>query len=303
MLNRLFARGKEEIRAVDAPIQSALTSVSTISDNKTAGRADNATDHEMHAEGPLVQAPAVAVIAAKGGAGATTVAVNLAAAMSLLRLPTTLVDGNLQHPGVLNLLGVEPEHSIIELLARVGEIDQKLFEACALDAAANFKVLSPPVSGEAALQTDLTELARCLDLVRSYSGIWVVDLPQHLDRHLVTLTDFCARIVLVFEATVAGVAACQRWLKIFRELGYEKERIICVLNRSGSKFRGVEEQLDDSFFEQPFYRLPNCSSAHWDCANKAVPLVLENPAHVYSKAVLKLAEQITTQTMRGLGHV
>jgi pilus assembly protein CpaE len=283
MLNRLFARGKEEMRAVDAPIQPALAAAAEMIDENE--RIDGA---------PATISPAVAVIGAKGGAGATTVAINLAAALSLLRVPTTIIDGHLQHPGVASLLGVEPAHSIIELLTRVGDVDRKLFDACAGDVAgAHFKLLSPPLSGEAALQTDLTELSRCLELIRHYSDFWVVDLPQHLDRHLVTLTDLCSKIVLVFEATVPGVAACQRWLKVFRDLGYEQERIICLLNRSGSKFKGVEEQLDDSFFGQPIFRLPNASSAIWDCANKAVPLVVDNPSHPYSKAVLKLAEQIS----------
>jgi pilus assembly protein CpaE len=282
MLNRLFARGKEEMRALDAPIQPALAAAAEIPSR------NEEIDRDLR---PI--SPAVAVIGAKGGAGATTVAVNLAAALSLLRT-TTIIDGHLQHPGVANLVGAEPAHSIIELLTRVGDVDRKLFDACAGDVAgSHFKLLSPPLSGEAALQTDLTELSRCLDLIRHYSDFWVLDLPQHLDRHLVTIADQCSKIVLVFEATVPGVAACQRWLKVFRDLGYEKDRIICLLNRSGSKFKGVEEQLDDSFFGQPIFRLPNASSAIWDCANKAVPLVVDNPSHPYSKAVLKLAEQIS----------
>jgi len=282
MLNRLFARGKEEMRALDAPVQPALASAIEL-----------VGENEHSHESPQVVSQAVAVIGAKGGVGATTVAVNLAAALSLLRVPTTIVDGNLQHPGVADLVGVEPEHSIIELLARVGEVDRKLFEACTVDiGSANFKLLSPPLNGEAALQTDLSELSRCLDSIRPYSGAWVVDLPQHLDRHLVTLLDQCARVVLVFEATVPGVASCQRWLKIFRELGYEKDRVICLLNRSGSKFKGVEDQLEETFFEQPIFRLPNCSLAIWDCVNKAVPLIVDNPSHAYSRAIVRLAELI-----------
>src|SRR5580658_8825890 len=45
-----------------------------------------------------VAPPVVGVLGAKGGSGATTIAVNLAVAIASMRVRTTLIDANLQQP-------------------------------------------------------------------------------------------------------------------------------------------------------------------------------------------------------------
>src|SRR5271156_3453213 len=59
--------------------------------------------------------PTLAVIGAKGGCGATTIAINLASAIALRRLTTTLLDAHFQLPTIAHALGIEPQHSLMEL--------------------------------------------------------------------------------------------------------------------------------------------------------------------------------------------
>jgi Flp pilus assembly CpaE family ATPase len=172
-------------------------------------------------------------------------------------------------------------------------LDERIFAACRTSVQdSNINFLSPSLDGDSGLRADLSQLAQCLKLIRDYAGFWIVDMPRHLDKHFVTLTDLCDKIIVVFEATVSGVAAAQRWLAVFRELGYDKERIICVVNRSGSKYKTVEEQLHDCFDGQIVFNLPNASSVIWECAALGVPVVSAYPGHVYSKAVNNLARAI-----------
>lgn len=280
-LNTLFARGKE------AWLKTSTAKPSQLSPQETSTEKVSA-----------VKAPSqvVAVLGAKGGVGVTTLAVDLATALAA-KVQTTLVDANLQQPDVAHLFGKEPLHSLVELLARPTQIDKPLFEACRTQAhEPHLGFLSPPLSGEAGVVYNLSQLASCLQTMRSFSPFWVIDTPRHLDKHLVNLTDTADKIILVFEATVSGVATCQRWLKTFRELGYDRDRIICVLNRSGSKFKAVEEQLGECFADQPIVRIPNASQVSWECSTKGLPIFSAYPNHSYSKAIAKLAEQIFRQT-------
>ena len=238
--------------------------------------------------------PVVAVIGAKGGVGATSVAINLAAALAIGGIQTTIVDANLQQPDVANMIGKEPEHSYMELLNRNGSLDKQIFEACSASIAGiPLNLLSPPLDGSAAFKADLSQLAQCLNSVRSYSQFWILDLPRHIDKHLVTITDMSDKILLVFEATVPGVATCRRWLNIFTELGYSKSKIVCVLNRSGSKYTGVEQQLNEYFSEEAIFRIPNASSVAWECSTRGTPIVLAQPNHKYSQAMNKLAQHLS----------
>jgi pilus assembly protein CpaE len=237
----------------------------------------------------------VAVIGAKGGTGTTSVAINLATALSLSGIRTTIVDANLQQPDVANMIGQEPEHSFMEMLDRKQSLDRQIFEACGASLSnvdLPLTLLSPPLDGSAAFKTNLSELAECLSSIRSYSQFWVLDLPRHIDKHLVTISDMCDKILLVFEANVQSVATCRRWLNVFKELGYNKDKIVCVLNRSGSKYTGVEQQLAEHFSDETIFRIPNASSIAWECSTRGIPIVLAQPNHKYSQAMLKLAQNL-----------
>lgn len=281
MLNRFFSRTTS-----DDASQTQLPSLFSGSVQQVVNSAPQAPKADLQ-----TPSPTIAVLGAKGGCGATTVAINLASALAA-RNAITLVDGNLHLPTIAHTLGQVPPHSLLELVAQGTKADEHLFQACAatVGAAGALRFLSPPMDGSATARTNLTELAQTLKNIRSYSNLWVFDLPNKLDRHLVTTLDDCSKIILVFEATVAGVAACRRWLEDFQELGYDKERVVCVLNRSGSKFKAVEDQIDSVFHDREVFRLPNAYQLIWQSTTEAVPAVLLQPNHAFSRAVTKLSE-------------
>jgi pilus assembly protein CpaE len=236
----------------------------------------------------------IAVLGAKGGSGATTVAVNLACAFGLKRLTTTLVDANLQSPSIAHILGQEPVHALNEIIEQRTHADAHIFQACAaeLTSALPLKFLSPPVDGSG-VRDNLSDLALSLASIENCSQLWVFDLPNNLDRHLVTMLDEATHIVLVFEASVIGAVACRRWLNVFAELGYGDDRVTCVLNRAGSKFRTVEEQMETILGERVVLKIPNAYNLHWQSTTEGTPAILLQPNHAFSRAVVKLAATIT----------
>jgi len=239
-------------------------------------------------------APMIGVLGAKGGSGSTTLAANLAIALSAEFNSTILLDADFRQPDLGQVLAIEPEHSLSEFLARGADVDAQVLNACCAPIAdSNCRLMAPPEDGSLAVKASLTDLARGFSRVRNESDLWVVDLPKQLDKHFVTFIDSCDRILLVFEATVPAVAACQRWLKVFAELGYEQDRIVCVLNRAGSKFSGVEAELKQCFAHRVFLKIPNASALVWDCSTKGQAAYLAQPKHQYSRAVAGLAEYLS----------
>jgi len=281
MLTKLFNKGKEEARGTeDRPLLSAASELAL----------DLSGGGEVETQ---ALAPIVAVLGAKGGVGATTLALNLGAAIAAFGTGTTVVDANFQQPDIAPLCGQDPPHSLFELMSRSSLVDRQLFDACTIAVPqTRLALLSPPINGDAAARSNLSALTECLKNVRAYSPFWVIDLPRHLDKHLVTLTDFCDRIVLVFEATLPSVAASQRWLAVFRQLGYDPDRILCVLNRAGSKYSGVEQQLETCFEGQTIFRIPNASTVMWESETRGTPVLLSQPGHSYCRAVTKLAKHL-----------
>lgn len=248
----------------------------------------------VDARGLKAQAPVVGVLGSKGGVGATTLALNLAVAcaQSEPAESVTLVDANLQQPDVALLLAREPENSLVELVVRADEVNEKMFDACRYEVKGTAKkvgLLSPPLTGEAGVDTSLSMVARCLETINHMSGMWVIDLPNHLDRHLVSMLDRCSVIVLVIEPNLASIAAAKRWLSHFRELGYGKERLLLAVNRAGGKLRLVESRIESAFQDLSLVRIPNAYFMAEECAIEGEPIILKKPKDPYAKAVHSLA--------------
>jgi MinD-like ATPase involved in chromosome partitioning or flagellar assembly len=161
-------------------------------------------------------------------------------------------------------------------------------------------LLSGPASGEAARQTSLSQIAQCFLGIQMYSDVLLVDLPKNLDKHLVTALDSLDFIVLVFDATLASIAAARRWKNIFAELSYPADKIIYVENRSGAR-----SQLGGGsvLALEPAAKLPNAYAFLEECCNSAEPAMLKNPRQAFSKAIANFAEQIDrlakTRSMSG----
>ena len=244
----------------------------------------------------------IGVVGAKGGVGATTLSVELAAVLALSYGHTTVVDGDLQHADVWSALGCTSEYSVEDLVERIDGLDESVFSACCsspFPQASKLRVLGQAVNAAAIPKINLTDLARVVQKCSLYTEFFLLDLPRHIDKHLVTAADLCDTIVLVFEATVAGVTMVTRWLSLFHELGYEDDRIICVLNRAGGKYTTVEKELHRCLGERDIVRIPNASSILWECAARPVPAVLAYASHPYSRAVARLAERLQQPRQKG----
>jgi pilus assembly protein CpaE len=246
-----------------------------------------------------VRSPIIGVLGAKGGVGATTCAINLAAALGRNQQKTTLIDANLQHPDASIVLGKNHNFSVMELIERSGQVDGNMLEACTTavsDALPACRLLSPPLDGGAGVSTHLSELSECLGTMREHSSYWVIDLPKHLDRHLVTLMDRCDRIVLVFEATLPSLTAARRWIKVLQELDYPTERVVFTLNRTGGKVKLVEQQLESIAPFGELHRVPNAYELCEKSVARCEPALVTQPRAPYSVAMIKLADDL----IRGL---
>lgn len=241
----------------------------------------------------------VAVLGSKGGVGATTLAINLAAALSekITDDAVTLVDANLQQPDAALMLACEPANSVVELFKRAGSLEEQIIDACRchLSSISKVKLVSPPLDGSAASQNNLSELVKVLPPIASCSNGVVLDVPKNLDRYLVTMLDKATVIVVVLEPNVASIAATKRWLAAFEDLGYPSSRILLAANRLGGKFKFVEEKLFSSFNGYEIVSIPNAYSVSESCAIAGAPIVTRYPKDNYSKATRVLADRVVTR--------
>lgn len=245
----------------------------------------------------------IGVLSAKGGSGASTLAVNMSALLADRFGSTVLVDGNLQNPDAALMLGQTAQFGLLELLTGASAPTAEAVNACSIHFSGRkfpWSLLSPPVSGEAALKTHLSSIASCLKSTRLNADYWIVDLSNHLDRHLVTMLDACDIIVVAFEETMAGVSAARRWFNTFQQLEYKPNRIVYVMNRVGSKNRAAGAHIRELLPAHPI-KVPNAFSLLDESLAAGEPPVVTNRRHKFSHAISQLVEKIASIEVKNHG--
>lgn len=172
-----------------------------------------------------------AVFAAKGGLGATTLAVNLAAALAASGDRTCVVDLDLQLGDVLSFLDLQGGYAISDVIANVRRLDRDLLDASVKRHRSGLAVLSQSERLEEAEHVSPASVASMLPFLRQHYGHVFVDGIRGFDELGLAALDACDRVLLVVTQEVPAVRNAQRCVEIFRRLGYPDAKLQLLVNR------------------------------------------------------------------------
>ncbi len=197
------------------------------------------------------QAPAkagrlIALIGARGGVGATTLAVSTAWSMSAdKRMNVVLVDLDL-HFGTLALsLDLEPGRGFREILANPARIDSVLIRSSMVIVNERLRVLASEETLDETIDVDSEGLEALIGNLSGSSDCVVVDLPRSLDelsRHVLARADV---VGIVTEQSLPAMRDTQRLLALFKGLRPGGKTMV-IANRVG----GVSGEVGRVDFER-----------------------------------------------------
>lgn len=199
-------------------------------------RAPRATNQAPTAPAPMAlparRGELTVVLGCRGGAGATTLAVNTAAALARAGKTVCIVDLDLQLGDVLVALDLESQTSL-SAVAR---------EAGALDAASLRRRLAQHGSGVCALSqaghlddldgTLTKRLPELLDALRAHFDHVIVDGVRDFGDVALAALEVATRILVVVTQDVPAVRRAARALDVLGRLGIEPARCALVVNRA-----------------------------------------------------------------------
>jgi pilus assembly protein CpaE len=206
---------------------------------------------ERAKDGPQAAEPAVAtagrimaVVGARGGVGATTIAVNVAWMLAQEQHKrVALVDLDLFFGSCGLTLDLEMGRGFREALENPSRIDGLFIERAMIRATENLFVLSAEEALDYAIAFDPSAIELLLEHLRRDFQAVVVDLPRFGARTQTAIMTPPCSIVLVSEPSLAGMRDTQRLVKLFTSLA-PKAELSVVLNRVGAN-RGAELNLAD----------------------------------------------------------
>jgi pilus assembly protein CpaE len=196
---------------------------------------------------------------ATGGAGATTLAVNVAHALARSqgrhRASVCLIDLDLQFGTVALQLDLEPTTALLDIAKAPERLDAALLARSLVEHPSGLQVLTAPTAPMPleALRPDL--VGSLLEIARTSFDYVIVDLPIALTAWTGTVLGQSDLVYLVTQLNVPAVRQLRRLLDSTEEAGLCNLPVQLVLNRlqcsfgwgTGIKRRRAEEALGRAF--------------------------------------------------------
>jgi pilus assembly protein CpaE len=163
------------------------------------------------------------VFSPKGGAGTTTVAINLAISLQkTLKEDVLLIDGKHLFGHVALYLNIFTGNSITDLIAHAGKLDQQLIRQVVEQHASGIYVLPSPNSIAQAQGIRPENLYKVIQSLQEVFPNIVIDGGNYLDENTVTYMDSSNKILLVLTPDLASMRDAKQFLDIASTLSYPK---------------------------------------------------------------------------------
>jgi pilus assembly protein CpaE len=229
------------------------------------------------------------VVNAKGGTGATTIAVNLALALQAAHGASALVDiAPLGHAALH--MNLKPLFSVADAVRNLHRLDSSLMESFMTRHDGGLQVLAGSNSpGAADLST--AEFARLFDMMVGQFRYIVVDASTRMDAATRLVSNLSETVLLVAHTDVASLWSAARIQQYLAEAG-GRERVRLVLNR----FRKVpgfsETDVEAASGIKLLWKIPNQYFAISTAIDRGVPLMQQNHTEI-ARSFIGLAARLT----------
>src|SRR6266849_4503648 len=163
----------------------------------------------------------IAVLGAKGGVGATTVAVNVALSLSETRSGSVvLVDADLRAGDTTIYLDMTPQYTILDLVPHIDALDARLIDQVMGKYRGGLHVLARPTYPE---QSEVLTAEHVRSILGSLAQMYetvVIDAAMTYDDRMLAVLDLADLYVLVVTPHLGTLRSARHFLHVARTLSY-----------------------------------------------------------------------------------
>ena len=295
-LHQLLRQGADEFVPYPLPEQELKAAIERVTTPDPEPEPARPNPHQLQTdsarEGAVIVCQGLA-----GGAGSTTLAVNLAwelAELSEHEKPTVcLLDFDLQHGSVATYLDLPRREIVMEMLGQIDELDSEMFGQALLSFQDKLQVLTAPSEMVPLEFFSAEDIEKIVAMARSHFDFVVIDLPRTLVQWSETVLNMAHVYFALIELDMRSAQNALRMKRALQSEDLPFEKLRFTLNRapkftdlSGkSRVKRMAESLGISIDLQ----LPDGGKPVTQCCDHGLPLAVSAAKNPLRKEIAKLA--------------
>ncbi|MFH2011512.1 MAG: AAA family ATPase [Pseudomonadota bacterium] len=235
------------------------------------------------------------IISAKGGVGATTVAVNLATSLVELKgiEMVALADLSPQLGEISLFLDVKPTYHWGDIAKNINRMDTTYLMSVLSKHSSGLYFLPSPPNWEDTSSIKPDSLAKILGVMKEIFDFIVIDSGQAISNFAKNYLELLDNIFIVSVLNLPCLANTERLLETFYRLNYPMEDVKIVFNRylpnSDISLKDGEKTLN----KKHFWIIPNDFPTAMSSLNQGKPISVVEPRSEISRSFKTLAASIT----------
>jgi pilus assembly protein CpaE len=234
----------------------------------------------------------VTVFSPKGGVGKTTIAANLAVALTNRDLHVCLVDLDLGFGDIAITLQLFPARTIADAVALEDGLDFTVLEPLLTPHRRGFTTLVAPVQPDAKDSIPPSLISKILSILKQNFDWVVVDTSPAFDEHVLQAFDETDELLLVTTLDVPTLKNVKIASETLDLLNFPKPRRHLVLNRADDKV-GLSSDKVEATLDMKIAQAIPTSPEVANATNAGEPITASQPKHAVSQAIARLADVIT----------
>ena len=249
----------------------------------------------------------IAVAQATGGSGATTTAVNLAAALAAKKgrfskrpgAKVALIDLDVQFGSVGVLMDLEDNGGFLELVESAAVPDANYLKGIMQSHASGVDVLVAPRQVMPVTAMDPQQFSTLFDVLKSSYDFVVVDLPRALVEWLEPVVSRMDELVLVSDTSVPSMRQAKRLMDFYREDNITVQTTVVIARETKPLIKSEQIAEGEKLLETKFkHWLPANPKVARKSADLGKPLVVAKPGSDIAKAYTALAKTYSQKAGR-----
>jgi pilus assembly protein CpaE len=247
---------------------------------------------DLHTKDFPSQDKLIVVMGAKGGVGATTVAVNLGVQLTTFaRKKTVLLDFARPLGNVHLLLDLHPKFGVRDAVEGLERLDSHFMAGLLTRHKTKLEILGGTTQPEEWQGIDVNVLDRVVNVAQNSFDVVLLDIGSQFSGEWGAILRSARMILIVAEANVPSLWTLERRLLALKGFGISQDRARIIINRWHKGDDDVLKSIQKDINRPIFASLPNDFRKASQSVNLGTPL-MENHNNILSSRYRQIAGQL-----------